>query len=126
MAVNPFTLPGEWLKGNTHCHTTQSDGDLSPEAVADWYAGHGYDFLAFTDHRILTSTEEIERAGMVGVAAMELNGWDDVSDCEYHMVALGLKNVEAAPPGPVPAGGDQPGEGRWGGDDSGAPVLAGI
>ncbi len=99
MAVNPFTLPGEWLRGNTHCHTTRSDGDLSPEAVADWYAGHGYDFLSITDHRILTSTKEIERAGMIGVPGMELNGWDDESDCEYHMVALGLKSVEVAPPG---------------------------
>lgn len=99
MAVNPFTLEGEWLKGNTHCHTNLSDGELPPEAVADWYAGHEYDFLSITDHRILTSTEEIERVGMIGVPGMELNGWDDASDCEYHMVALGLKNLEAVPPG---------------------------
>jgi hypothetical protein len=98
-AENPFTLPGEWLKGNTHCHTDRSDGVLSPEAAADWYAGHGYDFLSITDHRILTSIGAVERAGMIGVPGMELNGWDDLADCEYHLVALGLKNVEATPPG---------------------------
>jgi hypothetical protein len=99
VAVNPFGLPGEWLKGNTHCHTNLSDGELSPGAVADWYAGHGYDFLSITDHRILTSHAEIERAGMIGVPGMEVNGWDEASDCEYHVVALGLKDLQALPPG---------------------------
>ena len=89
MSVNPFTLQGEWLQGNTHCHSDRSDGELPPEAVAEWYAGHGYDFLSITDHRILTSTEAIEQVGMIGVPGMELNGWDEESDCEYHMVALG-------------------------------------
>ena len=99
MAVNAFDLPGEWLKGNTHCHSDRSDGELPPEEVADWYAGHDYDFLAITDHRILTPTEAIERAGLIGVPAMELNGWDGASDCEYHMVALGLKTIQSVPPG---------------------------
>ncbi|MFZ4437676.1 MAG: PHP domain-containing protein [Syntrophales bacterium] len=38
------------LKGQLHTHTTCSDGNLSPQEVADIYAGMGFDFLAFTDH----------------------------------------------------------------------------
>ncbi len=41
---------GRWVKGNTHTHTTCSDGKLSPRQVADWYREAGYDFLFLTDH----------------------------------------------------------------------------
>ncbi|MFH1763076.1 MAG: CehA/McbA family metallohydrolase [Gemmatimonadota bacterium] len=43
-----------WFKGNTHAHTTESDGDSSPEYVAQWYKDHGYDFLILSDHNTLT------------------------------------------------------------------------
>ncbi len=43
-----------WFKGNTHAHTTESDGDSSPEVVARWYKDHGYAFLVLTDHNTLT------------------------------------------------------------------------
>jgi hypothetical protein len=42
-----------WFKGNTHSHTTESDGDSSPEYVARWYKDHGYDFLVVSDHNTL-------------------------------------------------------------------------
>jgi hypothetical protein len=47
-----------WYKGNIHCHTTESDGDLSPEEVAEWYGENGYDFLVISDHNRLTSLGE--------------------------------------------------------------------
>jgi hypothetical protein len=43
-----------WYKGNTHAHTTESDGDSPPEYVARWYKDHGYDFLILSDHNTLT------------------------------------------------------------------------
>lgn len=42
-----------WYRGNTHSHTLWSDGDSAPEAVVDWYASHGYDFLVISDHNVL-------------------------------------------------------------------------
>jgi hypothetical protein len=45
---------GRWYKGNTHAHTTESDGDSSPEYVAQWYKDHGYDFLVLSDHNAFT------------------------------------------------------------------------
>ncbi len=38
------------FKGNTHAHTTLSDGRVSPEECMRQYKAAGYDFLALTDH----------------------------------------------------------------------------
>lgn len=48
-----------WFKGNTHTHTTESDGDSAPDVVARWYREHGYQFLVLSDHNKLTSTEAL-------------------------------------------------------------------
>ena len=48
---------GGWLRGNTHTHTLESDGDSTPAEVARWYAEHGYDFLVITDHDKVTRLE---------------------------------------------------------------------
>ncbi|HEU0014246.1 MAG TPA: CehA/McbA family metallohydrolase [Longimicrobium sp.] len=45
---------GRWLKGNTHAHTLESDGDSPPEQVARWYKEHGYAFLVLSDHNVFT------------------------------------------------------------------------
>ena len=44
---------GRWLKGNTHTHTLESDGDSPPQLVATWYKTHGYNFLVLSDHNVL-------------------------------------------------------------------------
>jgi hypothetical protein len=48
-----------WFKGNTHTHTTESDGDSPPDEVARWYRAHGYDFLVLSDHNVLTSVDAL-------------------------------------------------------------------
>ncbi|MBQ7921670.1 MAG: hypothetical protein IJ325_03715 [Clostridia bacterium] len=48
-----FENPGrKMLKGALHCHTTRSDGQLTPEELLKKYHEHGYNFVAITDHRI--------------------------------------------------------------------------
>lgn len=42
-----------WFKGNTHTHSLWSDGNDFPDMISDWYRGHGYDFLAMSDHNLL-------------------------------------------------------------------------
>jgi hypothetical protein len=51
--------PLVWLKGNTHTHTTESDGDSTPDVVTAWYREHGYQFLVLSDHNVLTSTDAL-------------------------------------------------------------------
>lgn len=47
--------PGRWLKGNTHTHTLESDGDSPPEVVVNWYRNHGYNFLVLSDHNVFVN-----------------------------------------------------------------------
>ncbi|AGA30997.1 CehA/McbA family metallohydrolase domain-containing protein [Singulisphaera acidiphila] len=46
--------PLTWYKGNLHTHTLWSDGNDYPEMITDWYVRHGYNFLALSDHNILS------------------------------------------------------------------------
>lgn len=43
-----------WWKGNLHTHSLWSDGDEFPEMIADWYRQRDYNFLALTDHNVLS------------------------------------------------------------------------
>lgn len=51
---NEGTPPLRWWKGNLHTHSLWSDGDEFPEMIADWYAQRGYNFLALSDHNVLS------------------------------------------------------------------------
>jgi hypothetical protein len=62
--VDPVIVPGfhfartfdvsSFRRGNLHTHSNRSDGDSSPAEVYAWYRAHGYDFIAITDHNMLT------------------------------------------------------------------------
>ena len=55
----PQTAGTRWLKGNTHTHTTESDGDSPPEVVAAWYKRHGYQFLVLSDHNVFVDPRRL-------------------------------------------------------------------
>ncbi len=46
-----------WYRGNLHTHSLWSDGDDYLEMIALWYKDREYDFLCFTDHNVLPTTE---------------------------------------------------------------------
>ena len=56
---NPFGMAGSWLKCALHTHSTESDGDLPPQALARQYAAAGFDVLAITDHWRLTRVPSV-------------------------------------------------------------------
>ena len=45
-----FPEVGNFYKANLHCHTTFSDGVLTPEQVKELYLANGYSIVAYTDH----------------------------------------------------------------------------
>ena len=51
-----FPNAGIWLKGNTHSHTTQTDGLCPPDRQIHDYASKGYDFLSITDHNMVVNS----------------------------------------------------------------------
>lgn len=46
-----------WWKGNLHTHTFWSDGNDFPEMVCEWYRDNGWNFLALSDHNVLSRGE---------------------------------------------------------------------
>lgn len=62
-----------WWKGNLHTHTLWSDGDDFPEMVAEWYRTRDYNFLALSDHNVLSQgmrwmkAADIQKRGGEGV-----------------------------------------------------------
>lgn len=87
-------VDGAWLKGNLHTHTSESDGDSAPAAVVDWYASHGYAFLAITDHDKLTRVEP--RSGIVLIPGEEIT--DRYAKKPLHVNAFGI-DAAIAPAG---------------------------
>jgi hypothetical protein len=79
-----------WYKGNTHTHTTYSDGDSPPEVVVDWYAAHGYDFLFLTDHNTLIPEDHLARLQRRGLQIWQ---GEEVTMAAVHVNGLGLKDV---------------------------------
>lgn len=52
---NPYSHGGSLLlKGQIHCHTTNSDGADTPVALVTAYKNAGYDFINVSDHEYLT------------------------------------------------------------------------
>jgi len=52
--------PWRWVKGNTHAHSSNSDGNETPRRVARWYQDYGYQFLFITDHDMITETASLD------------------------------------------------------------------
>lgn len=59
--MRKYLLPenGNFYKANLHCHTTVSDGSLTPEEVKEQYKSHGYSIIAYTDHDIMIDHDDL-------------------------------------------------------------------
>jgi hypothetical protein len=89
--ANPFILPGHWYRGNTHCHTTISDGRREPRDAAKWYREHGYDFLVLTDHNKVATANDLAVDGILVIPGIELDAIDPQIGA-YHLVGLGIRS----------------------------------
>lgn len=86
--VGGISAEAQWLRGNTHAHTLESDGDSTPAEVARWYRDHGYDFLVITDHDKVTS---VAIPGIVLIPGEEVT--DKLPKKPLHVCALGITRV---------------------------------
>jgi hypothetical protein len=85
-----------WFKGNTHTHTSNSDGDSPPEAVAQWYRDHGYNFLVITDHEFITPVEPLNAAFAKAGEFLVIPGQevtDSFNKKPCHVNGLGITRV---------------------------------
>ncbi len=85
-----------WYKGEMHCHTYHSDGDSDPLDVIRKAESLGLDFLAITDHNVLTQQIKMRTAdtSLILIPGMEVTtykghwnvwgdkGWIDFRVCQ--------------------------------------------
>ena len=69
-----YLLPetGHDYKANLHCHTTISDGKLTPEQVKAAYMAEGYSIVAYTDHDVLVRHDDLAEEGFLPLNGYEL------------------------------------------------------
>lgn len=88
--VNPFEMPGRWYRGNTHSHSTESDGRLSvPDRFAA-YQDAGYNFLVLTDHRKVSDVSGCSREGFLAISGSEVHPENPYGGDRYHIVAINI------------------------------------
>jgi hypothetical protein len=89
MAKFRYNLSGQWYKGNTHIHSTKSDGGWTFAELAHAYAAAGYDFLYRTDHWVASDVSaDTQDYPLLWLDGIELDGMDSAGG-QYHVVCLG-------------------------------------
>ena len=88
--INPFQQSGQWYRGNTHTHSTESDGKLS---IADRFAAYrekGYDFLVLTDHRRVNDVRDYSTSDFLAISGSEVHPQNPYGGATYHIVAINI------------------------------------
>lgn len=89
MARFRYDTSGSWFKGNTHIHSTASDGGKTFAQLGQMYKEAGYDFLFRTDHWVASNVAaDTEAAPLLWLDGIELDGHDR-GGSYYHVVCLG-------------------------------------
>ena len=72
--MKKYLLPetGKFYKANLHCHSTVSDGKLSPEELKKAYMDHGYSIIAYTDHDLLISHQDLADENFLPLNGFEI------------------------------------------------------
>jgi len=104
------TEAGRFFRGNLHCHSNRSDGQVGPEEVASAYRDAGYDFICLSDHFEaeygwqITDTRTLRDEHFTTLAGAELSSapWDERH--AYWVTAAGLPLDFEAPPADDHAG----------------------
>lgn len=72
--MRQYLLPrdGAFYKANLHCHSTVSDGKLTPEELKTAYKAHGYSVLAYTDHEQLRDHSDLNDSDFLAITSYEV------------------------------------------------------
>lgn len=84
-----YDTSGNWYKGNSHLHSTASDGGSTFRELAALYRSAGFDFLFRTDHWVASDAgADTEPYPLLWLDGIELDGQDHTG-ASYHVVCLG-------------------------------------
>ncbi|MBN1287135.1 MAG: PHP domain-containing protein [Anaerolineae bacterium] len=93
----PLKLDG-WYKGELHCHSLHSDGDSSPYEVIQAAEALGLDFIALTDHNVMSHQAALKTldTGLILIPGYEVttyrghwNIWGDQGWIDFRMMTDG-------------------------------------
>ncbi len=65
-------------KANLHCHSTISDGVMTPEELKKNYKSRGYSILAYTDHEVLVPHNELNDEDFLTLPGYEVQVYGDM------------------------------------------------
>ena len=84
--MKKFLLPenGNFYKVNLHTHSNISDGALSPEELKKAYMDMGYSAVAFTDHNVFITHNDLTDENFVALNGYELDISDWTPNKENH------------------------------------------
>ena len=68
-----FSDANNIYKANLHCHSTVSDGALSPEEVKKVYMEKGYSIIAFTEHNVFVSQGHLNDSNFLAINSIEVD-----------------------------------------------------
>ncbi len=76
----------KFFKGNLHCHSTLSDGKMTPEELKAFYKARGYHFLAITDHDHFNDNSYLDDADFITITSAEyaVKEFEDQSTLKNH------------------------------------------
>lgn len=88
--------PGGWGVAELHCHTTASDGVVSPEALVEIAERLGLDVLAVTDHDTIDGALRArDHALAMGARVEVIVGMEVTTRRQDHIVGLFLERAPA-------------------------------
>jgi len=90
--LNPFEQPGQWYRGNTHTHSTVSDGRISVAERFENYRNEGYDFLVLTDHGKVSDVSMYTDDSFLAISGSEIHPSNPYGGDTYHFVAINIHN----------------------------------
>ena len=88
--INPFKQPGSWFRGNTHSHSTESDGRLPVAERFAQYREGGYHFLVLTDHGKVSDVSAHSTDRFLAISGSELHPPNPYGGDRYHFVAINI------------------------------------
>lgn len=99
--MKKYLIPetGKFYKANLHCHSTVSDGSLTPEELKKAYMEQGYSIIAYTDHNVLIPHPELADENFLPLNGYEMDitppsdGSPSTKTCHFCLIALEPDNL---------------------------------
>jgi len=91
---------GNFYKANLHCHSTYSDGALSPSEIKGLYKSMGYSIVAFTDHNVMIPHNELKDDDFLPLNGYEMDftevkeDFSQAKSCHICLIALEEDNLK--------------------------------